>query len=376
MFVTGVLTWSWYVTNNWHHREELPSQGIIYYAAYSRLLQLTGQSCNALFLHNCIRHLQTKPPSHSATSSSLVCKITTFATIVRIAHEHRSETAASMPASSPFSPVTSTFYNDMTTTHTTPPTAPPTAPSIRPPQAQSASFAEQEKRISGLESKLDSLLFVLSAQSHRLTSLTAKFDKLCELTDIEIPDDKPVETRMKDYEMKFTKAKENANEAVLERRRTISNAGKDGAPAIVGLMQERKRTMSITRSCRDVKLAFHIWVLLDSVDIINETVEVKATEYDEFSDVMNYANARLEERWDDSWDETEGMELDASKWRMTLNEEGYVADLTRSPMRLTNDDEMAEEMYKGWYHRNVLKGTQMLYEVTFRVDMKSSVSGR
>ena len=264
--------------------------------------------------------------------------------------------------------MTPTFYNDMTTTHTNPPP--------EPPQPASVASAEQEKRIAGLESKLDSLLFVLSAQSHRLTSLTAKFDKLCELINIEIPDDKPVEARMKDYEMKFTEAKENAKEAVLERRRTISNAGKDGAPAIVGLMPERKRTMSITRSCRDVKLVLHLRALVDSVDLVNQTLEVRAVEHESFVDLVRYSKDRLENLWGRKKKSPDGIELDSSMWRMTLNEEGYVADLTKSPTRLTHDDEnMAEETYKGWYHRNVFKGKQMAYEVTFRVDMKSNAPG-
>ncbi len=273
-----------------------------------------------------------------------------------------------MPASSPCPSVTPTFYNDMTTSHTTPPLAP------TPPQP--VSFAEHEKRIINLESKIDSLLFVISSQSHKVTTLTAKFDTLCELTGVEVPDDEPIETRMKDYETKFAQAKDNAEEAVLERRRTISNAGKDGAPVIVGLMPERKRTISITRSCRDVELAVHLRVLVDSVDAINEAVEVKAVEYENFFDLVRYVTARLETIWNESKNNTEGMELDTSKWRMTLDEEGYIAELTRSPTRLTHDDGMAEESYKGWYNRNVLKGKQMAYAVTFRVDMKSGTSGR
>ena len=181
---------------------------------------------------------------------------------------------------------------------------------------------------------------------------------------------------MKDYAMKFSEARENAEEAVLERKRTISNssAGEDGVPTIVGLMPERKRTISIQRGCGNVKLILHLWALVDSVNVVDEKVEVKATEYQDFFALLRYANSCLEQLWDEKHDRVEvakELQLDTRKWRVELEEAGTIATLTKSPTRMTNDDGMAEENYKGWYERNVVKGDKEEYGVVFRVDMKT-----
>ena len=181
---------------------------------------------------------------------------------------------------------------------------------------------------------------------------------------------------MKDYAMKFSEARENAEEAVLERKRTSSDssAGKDGVPTIVGLMPERKRTISIQRGCGNVKLMLHLWALVDSVNVVDEKAEVKATEYQDFFALLRHANTLLEELWNEKHEGVEtskDLELDSSKWRVELEEAGSVATLTRSPTRISNDDGMAEENYRGWYERNVVKGDKKEYNVMFKVDMKT-----
>ena len=251
----------------------------------------------------------------------------------------------------------------METTHTS-------LPDLPTPESESVYTTSpvDETRMKALEAKLDDVLFMLSSQSYRLQALTKKFDALCESKDTVIIEDKPVEARKKDYEVKFDHAKQNADNAVLERQRTNSSVS---APKLV-----QKRAMSFQRNPGDVKVNLNILVYIDSISIIDHKEQFPAVEYEYFSDLFRHVKKSTIEFWDSKGPlgpTTDEMDLDLKHWYFKMEEEiGGIAPHSRAPTKLTSDYRKDnDDNFKGWYWRNVLQGHQTEFEVSYHVHMKS-----
>jgi hypothetical protein len=301
----------------------------------------------------------------------------------------------------PFGTSKRTFYNDQGTGTNHPQPARKTSPTIPFPNMDSPSpllrsrtHSEQtntdhEERIHVLERRISGMERVMNAQSAKLTLALEQIAQLCAHANITIPEPKDVEKRMEDYAEKFAGAKENADEAVRERKRTMSNKIREalGLGVIVGEDEGRKRFLrNMERSLAEVNIVVDVNVMIDSIRVVDHKLKLEATACKQFDVLFKVILTELEMAWKKVKDaetvggtilgiNTETGQVD-KKWVMKLEEDTHAAVDNQSRTMITKDDYENGKCvllmsWGNWYKRNVEMGKKGELLIEFVVHLQS-----